>query len=215
MAQGQSGQGDLRRAGPSVLNSVVGLQNTNILGTNTGTCVQDSASTKIFCNINFDTDPDGWAPTEHLVVESTPTPTPVPTPTPTPAPTPAPDIGIPVGTRVSVDVNGVFLRSGPSVLNSVVGLQNTNILGTNTASCVQDSASTKIFCNIDFDTDPDGWAPTEHLVVGSISTATPLPPPTSSSTTVGSAFDNFVQLDTTTQDNLEGCLRGRRLRYCQ
>ena len=155
------------------------------------------------------------SPTPTPTPTSTPTATPTPAPVPTPSPTPSPITGIPVGTRVSVDINGVFLRSGPSVLNSVVGLQNTNILGTNTASCVQDSASTKIFCNIDFDTDPDGWAPTEHLVVGSISTATPLPPPTSSSTTVGSAFDNFVQLDTTTQDNLEGCLRGRRLRYCQ
>jgi len=70
-----------------------------------------------------------------------------------------------VGSTVTVDVNGVYVRSGPSISDAVVGSQNTNTQGAVTDGCVQDSASLRVFCNIKFESKPDGCVPAEHLVV--------------------------------------------------
>src|SRR5262249_43317547 len=70
------------------------------------------------------------APTPTPTPAPTPTPTPAPTPTPTPTPistpTPAPGSSDPlVGSTVTLDVDGVVVRSGPSVGAVVVGTEGT------------------------------------------------------------------------------------------
>src|SRR6266550_695400 len=61
-------------------------------------------------------------------------PTPTPTPPP-PTPTPTPGLGPPVGSRVTMDMDGVYVRSGPSINYGVVGTQGTDSRGTMDQPC--------------------------------------------------------------------------------
>src|SRR4051812_18773497 len=60
-------------------------------------------------------------PTPTPISTPTPTPTATPTPNPTPTPTPGPAGGPAVGSRVTLDMDGVFVRQGPSINYPVVG----------------------------------------------------------------------------------------------
>ena len=97
----------------------------------------------------------------------TPTPTPIPTPTPMPSPTPSPSPngGPAVGSRVTLDVDGAFIRSGPSISYGVIGTQGTVSRGTVDQPCVNDPASSGVFCHVVFDAAPNGWVTAEHLIV--------------------------------------------------
>jgi uncharacterized protein (TIGR03437 family) len=100
---------------------------------------------------------------------ATPTPTPTPTPSPSPTPTSTPDpIPItppPVGSRVSPDIDGVFVRSGSSIVYGVVGTQGRLSVGTVDQTCVGDPLSPRVFCGVNFDAGVSGWLTVEHLVV--------------------------------------------------
>ena len=104
----------------------------------------------------------------------------VPTPTPTPAPTPlpSPGLGPAIGSRVTVDVDGVFVRSGPSINDPVIGVQGTSSRGTMDQQCVTDPASPRVYCHVAFDAGVSGSLTVEHLVVLSAPTPTPTPAPT-------------------------------------
>jgi hypothetical protein len=105
-------------------------------------------------------------------------------PPPTPSPTPPPGLGPPVGSRVTVDMDGVFVRSGPSINYSVIGTQGTASRGTMDQPCLNDPVSPRVFCHVAFDAGVSGWLTVEHLVVLSspppppTPTPTPPPPPT-------------------------------------
>jgi len=76
---------------------------------------------------------------------------------------------------VRMDVDGVFVRSGPSINYGVVGTQSTASRGTVDQSCVNDSASPRVFCHVGFDAGVSGWLTVEHLIVLSTPTsASPL-----------------------------------------
>lgn len=93
------------------------------------------------------------------------TPTPTPTPMPSPTPSPSPNGGPAVGSRVTVDVDGSFIRSGPSISYGVIGTQGTMSRGTVDQPCVNDPASSGVFCHVVFDAAPNGWVTAEHLIV--------------------------------------------------
>jgi len=105
------------------------------------------------------------------IVGSTPTPTPTPTPSPTPS------SGPPVGSRVTVDVDGVFVRLGPSIIYAVVGTQGTTSRGTVEQPCVSDPFSPRVFCTVVFDAGVSGSLTIEHVVVLAAPTPTPTPTP--------------------------------------
>ena len=100
----------------------------------------------------------------------------LPTSTPTPTPTPTPDPGLPIGARVTVDVDGVFVRSDPTSNSAVRGSQNRGSIGTLVSPCVNDSAGARVFCNVNFDFGVSGWLTQEHLVLVSMPSPTPAPP---------------------------------------
>jgi hypothetical protein len=87
----------------------------------------------------------------------------------------------PVGSRVRVDIDGTFVRNGPSMSNAVAGSQITSVQGTVTQGGFLDSVGNKIFHSIDFDSGVDGWVPDEHLVLIS-NPPTPTPTPTATPT---------------------------------
>jgi hypothetical protein len=88
-----------------------------------------------------------------------------PTPTPTPNPSPTPNAGPSVGSRVTVDVDGVFVRLGPSIIYAVVGTQGTTSRGTVEQPCVNDPFSPRVFCPVIFDAGVSGSLTIEHVVV--------------------------------------------------
>ena len=98
----------------------------------------------------------------------------LPNSTPTPTPTPTPGPGLPIGARVTVDVDGVFVRSDPTSNSPVRGRQNRGSIGTLVSQCVNDSAGARIFCNVTFDLGVSGWLTQEHLVL--VNGPSPTPP---------------------------------------
>jgi len=82
-----------------------------------------------------------------------------------------------VGSRVTVDSSGTRVRSGPSRSSSIIGTQNPGSEGTITQPC-QSDGGTKVFCDVDFDIDPDGWVARRNLVLISSPSPTPTPTPT-------------------------------------
>ena len=87
-----------------------------------------------------------------------------------------------VGSRVTVDVLGTRVRWGPSITYNWLGTQNPDSIGTITQPCQPDHVSIRVFCGVDFAVDPDGWVPTEHLVLISDPPPTPTPTPEPTST---------------------------------
>jgi len=99
-----------------------------------------------------------------------------------------------LGRTVNVDVNGVVVRGGPSISYGAVGSQNSNVMGGVIESCLQDTASSKVFCHINFAINPDGWVPTEDLLVQPISN-----PIDDVQTFVGRQYYDFLNRDPDSQ----------------
>ena len=171
------------RSGPSINYPVVGTQGTASHGTVDQSCVNDSASPRVFCHVAFDAGVSGWLTVEHLVVLSspppTPTPTPLPTPTPTPTPLPSPtpkphlsltltptlSVGRPIGSRVTLNVDGVLVGSGPSINYGAVSKQGKASRDGVDQPFLNDPASPRVFRHVAFDSGVSGWLTVEHLIV--------------------------------------------------
>lgn len=123
-----------------------------------------------------------------------PSPTPTPTVTPTPGPTP------PASNRVTVDVNGVVVRSQALSSSPGIGTQNAGSQGTLQMPCIPDSASGKTFCFVAFDNQTNGsglgvsgWLTQEHLVfLNPQPSPTPTPSPTPSPTPIPTGTFKFL-----------------------
>lgn len=76
-----------------------------------------------------------------------------------------------------MDVNGVFIRSGPSINNQVVGTQGTSSRGTVDQWCTTDPSSPRVYCRVAFDAGPSGWTTVEHVVLLAAPTSTPIDNP--------------------------------------
>lgn len=65
---------------------------------------------------------------------------------------------------VTLDVDGVFIRSGPSIIYGVIGTQGTASRGLVDQRCVDDPISPRVFCHVIFDALPSGWLALDHLI---------------------------------------------------
>lgn len=133
-----------------------------------------------------------------ILPSPTPTPTVQPSPTPTVTPTPGPTP--PDSNRVTVDVNGVVVRSQPLSSSPGIGTQNAGSAGTLQTPCVPDTASGKTFCFVAFDNQTNGsglgvsgWLTQEHLVfLNPQPSPTPSPSPSPSPTPIPTGTFKFL-----------------------
>jgi len=121
----------------------------------------------------------GVTSTPLPVPDPIPTPTPTPTPDPTPTPIPHPAALYKPGDTIKLDMDGVFVRSGPSLSQGVIGTQSASVFATVNSEAAWDDTGSKYFYNLDFDSGVDGWCPEEHLIaaVRPVPTPTPVPDP--------------------------------------
>jgi hypothetical protein len=113
-----------------------------------------------------------------------PDPIPTPTPTPTPTPVPRPAALYKPGDTIKLDMDGVFVRSGPSLSQGVTGTQSANVFATVNSEAAWDDTGSKYFYNLDFDSGVDGWCPEEHLIAAVRPVPTPIPTPTPTPTPI-------------------------------
>ena len=81
------------------------------------------------------------------------------------APTPTLNLGTPVGSRETVDVDKVLVRSGPSISCGVVGTHDRVSRDVVDQTCLNDPPSLRVYGHVAFDAGVSGWLTFEHLIV--------------------------------------------------